>query len=279
MSFLEGTTITPWILGTLALLLLFALVVSFKSWRDMKRSPYFFMRRQAGKRLQTYSIASTCLILVTLFVGAFALRPSTSDNILRVAPIANAKPPTEEIRNLVNSAPTSTIELLTEEGVSIDELAASNVGQGAETVEISPAELLQQLRTLPDQFDQYSPTVDLQDNTEITPLVFSTKINDEYKAANPETIFPEGNYTIYATFDYAYMEDGMVWSWVWRKDGEVVSGGNEVWNYGDDGPGFVYYNPEEGFSDGDYTLEIWVNGELFTQSDMLINTAAASANN
>lgn len=277
MPFLEDTTIAPWILGTLTLLLLFALFVSFKSWRDMKRSPYFFMRRQAERRLQTYSIASTCLILVTVMVGGYVVRPSSADDVLRVAPLTNSKPPTEEIRSLVESSPTTTIELLTEEGVSLDELAASNVGETS--IALSPAELLQQIRTLPDQFNQYSPTVELLENTEITPLVFSTKINDDYQATNPESIFAEGSYTIYATFDYRSMQDGMVWSWVWRKDGEVVSGGNEVWNYGDEGPGFVFYNPEEGFSNGDYTLEIWVNGEMFTQSDMLINTAAATANN
>lgn len=278
MSFLESTTITPWILGTLALLLLFALFVSFKSWSEMKRSPYFFMRRQAEKRLQTYSIVSTTLVLVTAFTGAYLLRPATSDNLLRVAPIANAKPPSEEIQNLVDAAPTTTIELLTKEGVSIDELAASQIEED-DIFAANPSDLIQQILTLPDEFDRFAPTADLKETTDIGTLLFSTKIDDEYEALNPETIFAEGNYTIYATFGYEEMQDGMVWSWVWRRDGEVVSGGNEVWVYGDEGPGYVFYNPEEGFSDGEYTLEVWVNGELFTQSDMLINTAAAAANN
>ena len=277
MSFLESTTITPWILGTLALLLLFALFVSFKSWREMKRSPYFFMRRQAEQRLQTYSAVSSGLILVTVFTGAYLLRPATSDNLLRVAPIANTKPPSEEVRNLVKASPTTTIELLTEEGVSLDELAAAQLED--EFFAASPADLLQQILTLPTEFDQFSPTADLLESTDIGSLLFSTKIDDAFEALNPEDIFAEGNYTIYATFGYEAMQDGMVWSWVWRRDGEVVSGGNEVWEYGDEGPGYVFYNPEEGFSNGDYTLEVWVNSELLSQSDMLINTAAAAANN
>ena len=276
MSFLESTTITPWIFGTLTLLLLFALFVSLKSWREMKRSPYFFMRRQAEKRLQTYSAISTGLVLITVFAGAWLLRPTPSDDLVRVAPLANAKPPSEDVINLVEAAPTTTIELLTEEGVSIDELAASQIN---DVLAESPADLLQQILTLPDQFDRFSPTVALNDNTEIGSLIFSTRIDEEFEALNPETIFAEGNYTIYATFGYGQMADGMVWSWVWRRDGEVVSGGNEVWEYGDEGPGYVFYNPEEGFSNGEYTLEIWVNGELLSQSDMLINTAAAAANN
>lgn len=236
------------------------------------------MRRQAEKRLQTYSIVSTTLVLVTAFTGAYLLRPATSDNLLRVAPIANAKPPSEEIQNLVDAAPTTTIELLTKEGVSIDELAASQIEED-DIFAANPSDLIQQILTLPDEFDRFAPTADLKETTDIGTLLFSTKIDDEYEALNPETIFAEGNYTIYATFGYEEMQDGMVWSWVWRRDGEVVSGGNEVWVYGDEGPGYVFYNPEEGFSDGEYTLEVWVNGELFTQSDMLINTAAAAANN
>lgn len=276
MSIIENTTFTPWILGTLALLLSFALFVSFKSWRDMKQSPYFFMRQQAEKRLQTYSIVTTCLILVTALAGAYLLQPASSDNIARVAPIANAKPPTDEIRELVEAAPTTTIELITEEGVSLDELAASVLEDN--DVLASADELLERILALPAEFDRVEPTASLLDTTEIGTVAFSTDINEEYQALNPEKIFAEGNYTIYATFAYEEMQDGMVWSWVWRRDGEVVSGGNEMWNYGDDGPGYVYYNPEEGFSNGEYTLEIWINRELFVQSDMIINTAAANAN-
>ena len=47
-------TITPWLLGTFVTLSLIALFAAVKNWREMKRSPYFFQRLQAGKRLQTY---------------------------------------------------------------------------------------------------------------------------------------------------------------------------------------------------------------------------------
>ena len=37
--------------------------------------------------------------------------------------------------------------------------------------------------------------------------------------SHPRQLFAEGFYTLYATFDYEGLEDGMVWSWVWRHDG------------------------------------------------------------
>ncbi|MCB0000072.1 MAG: hypothetical protein KDE56_30120, partial [Anaerolineales bacterium] len=75
------------------------------------------------------------------------------------------------------------------------------------------------------------------------------------------------------------MANGMEWAWVWRHNGEVVDGGNEIWNYGQEGPGYIFFAPEEGFASGDYSLEVWVNGELLTRSTAVMNNAAVAAGN
>ena len=71
----------------------------------------------------------------------------------------------------------------------------------------------------------------------------------------------------------------MEWAWVWRHNGKVIDGGNELWVYGDDGPGYIFLDPEEGFQEGRYSLEIWVNGELLGQAAANMNDAAAAAGN
>ncbi len=68
----------------------------------------------------------------------------------------------------------------------------------------------------------------------------------------------------------------MEWAWVWRQNGEVVNGGNEIWQYGGEGPGWIYYEPPEGFSPGVYTLEVWVNEELFQQASLTIENEVAN---
>jgi hypothetical protein len=73
--------------------------------------------------------------------------------------------------------------------------------------------------------------------------------------------------------------DGLAWAWVWRHNGKVIDGGNELWAYGDEGPGYIYLSPEEGFLEGNYTLEIWVNGQLLSQGVALMNDAAVAAGN
>jgi hypothetical protein len=131
---------------------------------------------------------------------------------------------------------------------------------------------------LPAEFDQIEAAVELNETTEIGTILFSTDINGDYQAVNPLQRFSEGFFTLYATFDYEEMADNMSWSWVWLHNGDVVDGGNQLWSYGQVGPGYVYFQPEEGFEPGQYSLEVWVNDELMAHSSFMV-TESISANN
>ena len=272
LSNLSGT-ITPWILGTLILLLLLALAVVFKSWREMKRSPYFFMRLQAEKRLQTYSFTSLGLLAASALFALYALRPPV-DNTPLVAVLTNAKPVSEEVAALAVQE-RSAVEFTPETAVT-----SQIVSTSGEELFLSDADsLVQAALVLPEQYDRFEPRAELGDNTELGEISFSTKISDNYEAIDPTNIFAVGSYTVYATFSYDGMTDGLAWAWVWRHDGEVVDGDNEYWEYGDDGPGYIFYNPEAGFRAGEYTLEVWVNGELLTRSNMRMTGSTLSSGN
>jgi hypothetical protein len=268
LSVILTETIIPWLLGTLILLAVLTLTITIKSWREMKRSPYFFMRRQAEKRLQTYASASFFLVMFAVAVAFYSWQPPTND-IPRVALLTNAKPPKQEIVQIFEDA-QSVAPL---ETADIEELVAAN------TAEIVETSIRTSEPTLPEEFNQVEPLVSLQDNTALGTLAFSTEISDQYEALNSRKLFAEGFYTLYATFSYDEMADGMAWAWLWRHNGEVVEGANELWQYGDDGPGYIFFNPDEGFQFGDYSLEVWVNGELLAQSTVTMNSAAAAAGN
>lgn len=270
LSIFEGA-ITVWILGTLFVLMLLALAIVVKSWREVKSSPYYFMRRQAERRLQTYSFASLGLIVATAVMALLTLQTPVEQKPL-VAMLSNSKPASQEIRNLLQTAPVAPV-------ITQAELSNYNYLTGIELFGEAIESRTQQLLTLPEQYDQFQPTVELKADTNLTPLVFSTEIDSEFKAVNPKDVFSVGRYTLYATFDYDQMADGMVWSWVWRHEGEVIDGGNEMWAYGDDGPGYIYLNPEEGFRAGQYSLEVWVNGEMFHRSTVTMTGSALSSGN
>jgi hypothetical protein len=249
-------TIIPWLLGALVVLATLAVTITIKSWREAKRSPYFFLRRQAQQRMQTYSVASFGLIVATLATAAFTLRPPQTETLLSAA-IHSAKPVEVE-----EAAPEETeVALVVEAG---PQTVRIGIPQGGSQEEAAPAGA-PDAPILPAAYDQFEPTAELNDNTKLGTMFFSTEIDDNYEAVEPGRRFPSGFYTLYATFTYEGMANGMEWAWVWRHNGEVVDGGNELWNYGDDGPGYVYYNPEAGFEIGSYSLEVWVNGEMLTQ--------------
>ena len=268
LSVILTETITPWLVGTLISLAVLTLTITMKSWREMKRSPYFFMRRQAEKRLQTYGSASFFLFLFAVAVAFYSWQAPV-DSTPRVAILVNSKPPKEEIVAFFENAPPVETTLAATE---IEDLVAA-VSPDTET------ELIARKPALPEEFNQVDPLISLQDNTALGTLAFSTRISDQYEAVNPRNLFAEGFYTLYATFAYDDMADGMSWSWLWRHNGEVVEGANELWQYGSDGPGYIFFNPDEGFQFGEYTLEVWVNGEMLAQSDVTMNSAAAAAGN
>jgi hypothetical protein len=253
-------TIIPWLLGALVVLATLAVTITIKSWREAKRSPYFFQRRQAQKRMQTYSVASFSLIVATLATAAFTLRAPQEEPIL-FAEIRNAKPVEVE-----SSPEEAEVALAVEAG---PQTVRIGIPQGGSQEEAVPAGS-PNAPIVPAAYDQFEPTAELNDNTRLGTMFFSSEIDDNYEAVEPGRRFPKGFYTLYATFSYEGMANGMEWAWVWRHNGEVVDGGNELWNYGDDGPGYVYYNPEAGFQVGSYSLEVWVNGRMMTQGTIQI---------
>ncbi len=265
-------TITPWLLGTFFTLSLVALLAAVKNWREMKRSPYFFQRLQAGKRLQTYISSSALLFLISLIVTAYAWEePQQEPIMMAILPNSKPVPVEEEVASTPNVA--EIIEDASPSSIQEDE---ENPGR---LIIVSDQPFVAAQPELPAEYDRFEATIDLQETSELGEVSFSTEVTDDYEAVDPREIFAEGFYTLYATFSYDGLADGMVWSWIWRHNGEVVEGGNEVWNYGDEGPGYIYLEPEEGFDAGRYSLEIWINDELMAQSSAVMNDAIISANN
>lgn len=281
MTAIINETTAPWILGGLGVLVLITLVRILSAWRHVKRSPYFFLRQQAERRLRNH-LWTTFGVFVLGAVVLFYANQTPPDQTIRMAVIAKAKPvaalaeaaPADELPVIDLSAPaefefangrnslTTTTEITASGDLTLTSLDGLPLPDGE--------------RVLPDEFDQIEPEVELTEEASFTNLVFSTEINDDYDPVSPRRTFVEGFFTIYATFDYVGMADGLAWSWVWRRNGEVINGGNELWQYADDGPGWIYFEPPEGYAPGQYTLDVWVNGELFQQGSFVVEGEAAN---
>lgn len=281
--------IAPWLLGSFGLLIVFTMTQAGKAWRARKHAPYFFMRRHAERRLKSYS-AMSGVFAICMGVSAFFMFRQPVDTTSRMVIITNAKPidngadvvnaiPIDEIAITVYDAPTS-VEISALEAVPSledDEEVARSIPAPIDLTDaIAGESLIASAPTLPSEYNQLDPLADLLPATSFTSFTFSTEIDDDYEPVSPSLIFGEGFFTVYATFFYEQMVDGLEWAWVWRYNGDVVNGGNELWAYGDEGPGWVYYQPPEGFNAGEYSLEVWVNGELFGQSTIAVERGVAN---
>ncbi len=263
-------TVAPWLVGGFVILAVAMLAQTLRAWREAKRSPYFFLRIQAQKRLRQYSSASLAMILLASATAAYGW-DAPKDETPRTAILVNNKPVaaaseqnSDQVAQTVDQP--APVLILDPSSSLIDRPAPATTTDESETNELA----------LPTEFNQLSPNASLQDDTTLGAVAFSTAVTERYEAVNPGRTFGEGYFTLYATFAYDGMDDGLVWSWVWMRDGEVVSGGNEMWRYGNDGPGYVYLNPEEGFAAGQYQLGIWINGNLMAEGTFLVTTSAAS---
>lgn len=287
MSVLLNGTVAPWLILGLGALVLFAMAKTFQSWRSLKRSPYFYMRRQAAQNLRVYLWISAMLIVATGAVMVYTrqtpVAPPTTHALL-----TNAKPVTAQKTEIPRDSDQGITVIPYDAPATVVELSAlATPEREPSEVDVAPGgffdptnslagESLIVAPQLPVEYDQFDPAAALLPDTTFSPLVFSTDINDNYEPVAPQRNFLEGFFTVYATFRYEAMVDGLEWAWVWRYNGDVVDGGNEIWEYGSEGPGWIYYQPPEGFSAGDYTLEVWVNGELFGQSSLTIESNVAN---
>jgi len=215
------------------------------------------------------------VVLLVLNLGTVTyMRQIEPTNAPLTALIADAKP----TRTAIESATTADEEIAV--ACSATSPPADRASAAA-APDLLPLESLAPLsaapQVLPAEYDLIEPDAALTEETLLGEISFSKQMNEAFEAVDPGRIFEEGYYTVFATFSYEGMTDGLAWSWIWRYNGEVISGGNERWVYGDEGPGYIYLEPEDGFIPGEYDLQIWVNGELLTDAQMFL-TATVAAN-
>ena len=206
----NGNFVVSWVIVVLTAVFLIAFILTVRAWRESRLSPYYFQRRQALQQMQSYSLVSLTLMMVTAAVVAYAYSP-TIISAPRTAILTNAKP-----------------------------VSAAIIAERPPEIEIAPRTIrVAATPSLPAEFATLNPEVNLAVNTEISSIIFASNINDNYEPVGVRSTFGECNFTLYATFDYAAMEDGMTWSWVWRYDWDAVRGGEQHWSYGEDGHGCV----------------------------------------
>lgn len=234
-SFIQTATVVVIFFG------LYALWRGRASIRSSEDLPYFRLRQQAV--LRGWQIIFWALVLfgVAAWLGfygeaaAYSVFPVTSTPSYTLAPTLTPSP---------SLSPTVTE-------------TASETPTLEFTYTPSPSPVPQ----LPSNIqDQFTGIVTPDPNALFSPLTFARGINlQTYLAINAGVVFENPVSGIYALFSYDFMQNGVQWTAVWYRNGELVHYETKPWDGGTGGLGFTEWIPDaEDWLPGIYQVQIFV---------------------
>ena len=103
-----------------------------------------------------------------------------------------------------------------------------------------------------------------------SPLTFSQSIAN-YQAVNPATSFENPVKQIFVTYSYDGMTEGVQWTALWYRDGELVYYETGAWEGGTGGYGYAeWYPPAEEWLEGSYQVIFFVGMEWKTLGEFRV---------
>lgn len=260
-----------WIVAILLSGVVLMLILALQTRMQIGNAHFYFSRRKAELKSQQF-LAMAFL----LFLGAVGYLAYSSDLFSRLdelTGIAFKPTPTPLNTPTVTLVPTSVSDG-TPTPISINNQptptnTVTTTTPSADTASYTIATPTPRLfptptpsLDLPPTYNNIQPREEPGSDTKIGRFVFAQKIDEFYSPVDPLEKFPVNIDKLYATFDHFGMVDGTAWSFLWRRDGNVLDGGNELWEYGADGRGYMVLDLGNPLSEGRYSAEIWLNGKL-----------------
>ena len=101
-------------------------------------------------------------------------------------------------------------------------------------------------------------------------LVFSTKVASDGRPINAAAILPSGSSSLYATFEFDRMKNGLQWTQVWAVDGKTVVSEQGAWDAGTSGRRVLQLSNPQGLPNGKYHLALAVKGEVAAEGEVVV---------
>jgi hypothetical protein len=119
---------------------------------------------------------------------------------------------------------------------------------------------------------QFSASVTPPADAVFSPLRFAQGIDLAYNPISPATSFTNPISKMYAIFSYDKMVDGVQWTALWYRDGELVYFETKPWDGGTGGFGFSDWEPEpEAWQPGNYQVHIFIGLELKVSGEFTVS--------
>jgi S1-C subfamily serine protease len=108
------------------------------------------------------------------------------------------------------------------------------------------------------------------------PITFAEGVDRKGEPVRPGVVFPSGLDELYALFDYEGMEDGQEWGWRWTVNNRSLPLQKHAWDGGAEGQSWIrLYSSRGTLPDGDYRLDLLLEGETVQRGSCTIGSAAA----
>ncbi len=230
-----------------------SLIGSVRAFRSARRLPFFRMRQQ--RLFQGWK-----LLGATVFLGLLALiLPRYAEpavyRVYKPSPTPTFTPsitPTPTITPTPSITPTPTIT---------PTLSATYTPTPTPTPHVPLAILA-----------KFKATVTPNPGATFSPLVFTQGLDlENYRPLHPGTTFENPVGHLYAVFSYDKMQNGVQWTAVWYREGEVVHYETKPWDGGSGGYGYTDWNPPpEAWKPGKYQVVLFVGEEWKTSGTFTV---------
>ena len=108
-------------------------------------------------------------------------------------------------------------------------------------------------------------------------LQFTQGIDENYVALSPGEAFENPVGHMYALFSYDQLTDGVQWTALWYRDGELVHFETEPWDGGSGGIGYTDWNPSSAdWLPGNYQVQLFLGRDLKVVGGFLVTGLPAT---
>ena len=105
-------------------------------------------------------------------------------------------------------------------------------------------------------------------------LLFSRAVTRDGRPIQLASVLPAGGKEIFCTFEFDRMQNGIAWTQVWAKDGEVILSQDEKWTDGTRGRKILVLGNPQGLADGEYHLALAVSGQVVAEGAVVLGRRA-----
>lgn len=240
-----------WIAYVVLLASLIPVALTIREFLRSRRAKYYAVRQSALRRAARFALVS--LLLVALGAALFGA-PSLLPQIIQTptpTPTATAQPsPSPSPSPRPSPTPTPT-------------------RRPTATAPLIPTATPEVL--LPESALSPLPSaVPAGEDAEIELLALATGEDEEGRPLEPGSEFPPGDHRMYLFFQYEGMEDGVMTTFAWYREGEFIEGCSDTWlwgmvedrHWGESGKISYFCEPAGGWEPGQYEIHVFIEDRL-----------------